>query len=970
MLNQSFKTTGKLVCALLFTANLLSCSIKETDKGTETGKIKWPEISQEMKPWTRWWWFGNAVTEKDLTAALEAYKKAGLGGVEITPIYGVRGTEDHFIDFLSPAWMDKLSYTLKEAKRLGLGVDLANASGWPFGGPWVDEQMACKNMVSKVFTLEGGHTLTENITYVQAPLVRLAGEKKVTITDIKAPITANENLQDYAFDQVRYERELPLIIVTASKKGKNGFTEVIDLTNKVEKGKLEWTAPQGEWTVCALFQGNHGKMVERAGPGGEGNVIDHFSSEALEKYLNKFDTAFKDNDLSYLRYFFNDSYEVDDAQGQANWTPAFFSAFKTTRGYDLTKHIPALLGLDTEEMNSRVLYDYRMTVSDLLLEKYTKNWQKWAAKQGKGIRNQAHGSPANVLDLYAASDIPEIEGTEIVNLKSAPSAAHVTGKKLTSSESATWLNEHFESNLGDVKGAVDKLWLAGVNHIFYHGTAYSPQQAKWPGWLFYAAVHFTPTNSLWEDFGAFNQYAARAQSFLQAGKPSNDILLYFGLADLWSERGKYMLKHFHSNKFFDELSLKACGDYLSKEGYSWDALSDKQLIDVTCQDSALFIGGNIYKTLVVPEIQYMPIETFEKLMKLAQEGATVIFHKNMPSDIPGLANLAQARKKMNVLKGKLAFTRKGNSQTAIYGKGKIILSNDLSSLTDNTSLAPEQMYTKGLQCIRRVKDDGNYYYFINNPSQKPFKGWITLHAQYRSAALYNLMTGKDGYVKTREQGDNTEMYLELASTESIVVETFRGEYKGAFYPYYESAGKPFELSGWKIDFVKGGPVLPTSITTTKELQSWTNYGPAYTAFSGTAEYSTMIPTLSTKADAWRLDLGDVHESASIYINGNYLGTCFSSPYSIEIPSNLLTNGNNELKIRVSNLMANRIADLDKRGVEWRIFYNTNFNARSKMNVGKDGKFTAKNWKPKLSGLIGPAILTPIAIHQRNVNTSL
>jgi hypothetical protein len=54
-------------------------------------------------------------------------------------------------------------------------------------------------------------------------------------------------------------------------------------------------------------------MVERAGPGGEGLAIDHFSPKALENYLKKFDTAFKGYDLSYLRCFFNDSYEVDDA---------------------------------------------------------------------------------------------------------------------------------------------------------------------------------------------------------------------------------------------------------------------------------------------------------------------------------------------------------------------------------------------------------------------------------------------------------------------------------------------------------------------------------------------------------------------------------------------------------------------------------------------------------------------------------
>jgi hypothetical protein len=85
-------------------------------------------------------------------------------------------------------------------------------------------------------------------------------------------------------------------------------------------GKLKWTAPAGKWKLIALFEGLHGKMVERAAPGGEGRAIDHFNGQALKNYLSAFDKAFAGKDISSLRSFFNDSYEVDDARGQSNWT--------------------------------------------------------------------------------------------------------------------------------------------------------------------------------------------------------------------------------------------------------------------------------------------------------------------------------------------------------------------------------------------------------------------------------------------------------------------------------------------------------------------------------------------------------------------------------------------------------------------------------------------------------------------------
>src|ERR671921_480042 len=61
----------------------------------------------------------------------------------------------------------------------------------------------------------------------------------------------------------------------------------------------------------------------------------------------------------------------------------------------------------------------------------TKTRSDWAKTHKALIRNQAHGSPANILDLYAVTDIPEIEGEDLLRIKFASSAAHVTGKKLT-----------------------------------------------------------------------------------------------------------------------------------------------------------------------------------------------------------------------------------------------------------------------------------------------------------------------------------------------------------------------------------------------------------------------------------------------------------------------------------------------------------------------------------------------------------
>ncbi|MDR1673136.1 MAG: glycoside hydrolase family 2 protein [Bacteroidales bacterium] len=948
----------QLLIIVAATTALYACG---TPAPEETGAVQLPEITQEVKPWTRWWIPGSAWRNADITELLEAYEKAGLGGVEITTIYGVRGYEDRFMNFLSPQWMEKFVFALHEAERIGMGVDLANASGWPFGGPWVPQEIACKNVMSRVWTLHGGETLTDPVVYTQSPLLRAIG-KRTDIARLKEPVAANDSLQEYAFDQVRFPKQLPLIVVTANKVGAR---QVIDLTEKVVDGKLEWTAPDGEWLICALFQGYHGKMVERAGPGGEGDVIDHFSETAIRQYLAKFDEAFKGYDLHHLRYYFSDSYEVDDAAGESGWTPDFPEEFKKRRGYDLLGYLPALLSRDSAEINARVLYDYRRTINDLLLEEYTANWQQWAARQGKGIRNQAHGSPANVLDLYAQSDVPEIEGYDIVDIKSAPSAAHVTGKKLTSCEAATWLGEHFTNTLGGVKEAVDKHLLGGVNHVFYHGTCFSPSDAPWPGWLFYAAVHFQPENSFWDDFGSFNQYVARCQSALQAGKPNNDILVYFTISDLWSKaagRGSLLRPAgLHSGTQFGQTSLGESAHYITGKGWSWDAVSDRQIAELTAGNGNIRTGGVEYRTLLVPECTYMPAETFEHILGLAKKGATVLFHKHLPQDVAGYARLEADRKKFNEQVASLDFTETNGIRKAAYGKGTVLVADDLDALLNGTAAKREPMYDKGLQCIRRLKDDGNLYYFVKNTSEEAVAGWIPLNTQASTVAIYNPMTGASGYARLQDGQSGKEVYLQLSAGETCILETYRGVYQGDAYAYYATVSEPQPLVGeWQLAFVKGGPSLPQP-RTLATLVSWTETGDEeLNAFSGTAEYTVTLPAMETTADGWQIDFGKIAESASVYINDQYVETLLAAPYRITIDKNIL-KGNDKLTVKVSNLMENRIASLDKQNVTWKIFYNVNFPARRRENTGSNGLFSAAEWSPAPSGLLGPVTIAPVAL---------
>ena len=69
------------------------------------------------------------MNRETISRLLETYRDSGLGGVEITTIYGVKGQEDANVEFMSSKWVDMIKHAIAEANRLGMKVDLPPGSG-------------------------------------------------------------------------------------------------------------------------------------------------------------------------------------------------------------------------------------------------------------------------------------------------------------------------------------------------------------------------------------------------------------------------------------------------------------------------------------------------------------------------------------------------------------------------------------------------------------------------------------------------------------------------------------------------------------------------------------------------------------------------------------------------------------------------------------------------------------------------
>ena len=151
--------------------------------------------------------------------------------------------------------------------------------------------------------------------------------------------------------------------------------------------------------------------------------------------------------------------------------------------------------------------------------------------------------------------------------------------------------------------------------------------------------------------------------------------------------------------------------------------------------------------------------------------------------------------------------------------------------------------------------------------------------------------------------DNEGIDICLRSGESMILQTYDSatiskpkEISKASFSKQENQ-KVIELTGpWKLSFTEEAPKVTKTFTLDK-LQTWE----------------------SLDDDSAKVTMGtgiDVRESARVYINGQMIGCAWAVPFILDC-RNALKAGQNEIRIEVTNLPANRIADYDRKGIKWR-----------------------------------------------------
>ncbi len=232
----------------------------------------------EARPWAYWFWLNGNITKQGITSDLEAMKRVGIGGVLIMEVD--QGAPVGPVDFMGPAWRELFQQVVKEARRLGLEVNMNNDAGWNgSGGPWIKPEQAMQKVVWSETNFAGpAHfdgTLPQPAT--------VAGFYR----DIS--VLAFPACGAYRIEHVRSKAAYQLGPVGASAPTNLPPEMVIErngpanISPKMDRnGRLVWDVPEGQWTVMRFGHTCTGVENAPAPKTGRGLECDKLSKEGID----------------------------------------------------------------------------------------------------------------------------------------------------------------------------------------------------------------------------------------------------------------------------------------------------------------------------------------------------------------------------------------------------------------------------------------------------------------------------------------------------------------------------------------------------------------------------------------------------------------------------------------------------------------------------------------------------------------
>ena len=897
-------------------------------------------------PKVYWWWLNGYTDSVRLKEELIAMKKEGISGVDIFEIGALPYINQNAEIPAGPSFMgtesiQRIAYAIKEAGRLGMEVGLNVASSWNAGGSWTRPEHASKCLYfSKTENFHGHQKIK-----LSFPKLPQSTPKKPLLIQI------NKNGKPVYYDDV---------VVLAMPAGckKIDTTQIINITKYFDKKTeiLNWKAPAGSWDVCRYVCSNTGELLKVPSPNSIGPIIDHYDAKATEAHFMYFINALKPllgNDFrnTALKYLYLASYE---AMGSV-WTNSLPATYKKLNGYDVYKLIPALFDstILKEHLAKQFHKDYIRTLSQLIINNHYRKAKEVANKYGLKVASESGGPGGSLHKVYVDAikslgtvDIPrgefwnkhEVKEPDGVNIlmvvKPVATAAHLYNRPQAEEEAFTSF-EHWQEGPFTLKPLADRAFCEGMSRVVVHGFTHNPSGTGYPGIVYHAGTHYNDKRIWWLKIKPFNEYLGRLSFLFQHTRFFADVLYYYG------DRIPNFVTQKNSR-------------FTVGAGYDYEPINTEKLLqDVDVRNGKLVLrDGSSFSMLALENEEEMNPDVLLKLKFLANKGAVIVGPKPLRVSTP-------LNKKINY--NKIINELWMNDAQAGFVKGRINTALQPVQILEYLNITPDISYhdkkTFLIDYTHRQKDGTDFYLLCNTSNE-----WISRNISFRQSnktpELWDAVNGKTLPIKIYTIEKNYTMIpITLAPHASITV-AFKNEIQSptqnsntnqqgiVFTPfgyYHINQSTEKKLDGpWQVHFDTsfGGPATAKF----EQLHSWTQSEDErvkYYSGIGTYHKSFFYEKVIKNDERIYLDLGKLSQVADVWLNKNHLGISWSQPHQFDI-TDIIKNGENNLKIEIANTWSNRIIGDAITGKKI-----------TRTNITKHGE---KDWKdvPLLeSGLMGP-----------------
>lgn len=651
--------------------------------------------------------------------------------------------------------------------------------------------------------------------------------------------------------------------------------------------------PKGRWHILRIGHTTTGH-INATGGGGRGLECDKFSRTAIKKqfdnwFANIYRHIPQDIAKRVLTRIHVDSWEC----GSQNWSDNFADEFRRRRGYDLMQWLPLYAGvpIETSEKSEKVLRDIRQTIAELINDIFFDEVATLGKQYGCKLSAECV-APTMVSDgllHYQHADYPMGEfwlnsptHDKLNDMLDAVSGAHIYGKDIIQAEGFTEVRGTWDEDLALLKPLLDKNYCTGINAIVFHVNTHNPWTDRAPGMtLDGIGTFFQRDNTWWREMPAFTSYISRCQSLLQYGKPVIDLAVYTGdetprrsilperlitsLPGLFSEKTIKREQERLANvgqplevspvKVTHTANMTKAEHWVNPlQGYRYDSFNHDVLGKSQVKNGKLVTpNGMEYSALVIPQARKMNPERivtcWNTIDSIASWGVPVIKEVWKEADLTSLG----IKKDIEIPEG-IDYTHRAAKDADIY-----FLSNQTGgSIT----------FSPGFRAERAYK------YLADAVTGKIYKAAESITLPVGGSIFYILSDGK-------APGATEEI-----KAQSTTVATL-------------------DNCQWTIKYEKTGRQTKTS-----ELTDWSKSDiNDIKYYSGHADYTTTFRLKRKPKGDIMLDLGNVADIATVYVNGKKCGTAWTAPYAVDI-TKAVKRGRNTLKIVVVNTWANALQGND------------------------------------------------------------